>query len=54
MNERSQNSRITEGSQGTTNTGRDTSRTNQPPSSGFRGKQVDCMSNASIATKRVT
>ena len=38
MNERSQNSRITEGLQGTTNTGRDTSGTNQPPSSGFRGE----------------
>ena len=38
VNERSLNSRITEGSQGTTNTGRETSGTNRPPSSGFRGE----------------
>ena len=34
----SQNTRITEGSQGTTSTGRDTSGNYQPPSSGFRGE----------------
>ena len=43
--------RIVEGSQGTTSMDRDTSRTNRPPLSEFHGKQVDCMSNASIATK---